>query len=157
MKGIMRKGNIKRFDLEQFITDDVNVKFPNFADDGMVEQTIFTERFYAHLTLSRYKKRIINDGKDFWFYDKTGCEHWKPEYFIGVKVWNTVVDHFRREELHYEKALPRPPGRHAPSRETFVAKKKRGLGVGKGDPKWVSFPHETHEIMRAMGGLGSGR
>ena len=48
-------------------------------------------------------------------------------------------------------AAPGPQRRHWPSRDGFVAKKKRGLGVGIADPKWAGLSHETMNPMRGAG------
>ena len=48
-------------------------------------------------------------------------------------------------------AAPGPQRRHWPSRDGFVAKKKRGLGVGIADPKWAGLSHETMNPMRGSG------
>ena len=39
----------------------------------------------------------------------------------------------------------------------FVVKRKRGLGVGKGDPRWVSFPPENMRKHAIHGRGGSGK
>ena len=92
------------FDLEDFITNDCGLKLPDFSEPGMVEQTIFTERYYTYLGLRRYKDRIIYDGKDYYFYNEE-LDYWKQELFMGVKIWGAVLDHFRREEEQYKSAL----------------------------------------------------
>ena len=48
-------------------------------------------------------------------------------------------------------AAPGPQRRHWPSRDGFVVKKKRGLGVGIADPKWAGLSHETMNPMRGSG------
>ena len=49
---------------------------------------------------------------------------------------------------------PQPPQLACAIARGLVVKKKRGLGVGKGDPKRAGFPPE---IWNGMGGGGNGK
>ena len=99
--GNPKKKKTNSFDLQDFIIDTVKITLPDFSDDGEVEKTICTERYYAELFLLKYKNRIKYDGNDWWIYDDD-IEFWEIEEFVNVKIWNYVCSHFRKEEDHYK-------------------------------------------------------
>ena len=99
-----KNNNSIEFDLEDFIINDVNITYPNFAHDGMVEKTIFTERYYAALMKIHYLNRIKFDGTSWWIYD-IELQYWSEEQFINSRIWDCICDHFRRKEYIYEEVF----------------------------------------------------
>ena len=99
-----KNNNSIEFDLEDFIINDVNITYPNFAHDGMVEKTIFTERYFAALMKIHYLNRIKFDGTSWWIYD-IELQYWSEEQFINSRIWDCICDHFRRKEYIYEEVF----------------------------------------------------